>query len=105
MTETEWLSSTNVFTMMVYRRSALTARQLRLFVTACCRWNQWFMALPGAGLVVQLEERWAEGEAVVREMEGAYAQLQVSVDTWSAGALRLSLLSHDAYTAAAYTVA
>jgi hypothetical protein len=104
MTAAEWLICTDVFTMMVQRRSALTARKLRLFAVACCCQNQWFMALPGAGAVVQVEERWAEGEAGAQEMEEAYARLRIPANSPSAGALKLSILSNDAYTAAAYTV-
>jgi hypothetical protein len=105
MSEDEWLASTDVLTMLNDRRRAVTARKLRLFVAASCRQNQWFMALLGAGPVVQIEERWADGAAIAREMERAYSRLPIPRDSPSAGSIRLSLLSDDAFTAAAYTVA
>jgi hypothetical protein len=40
-------------------------------MAACCRQNQWFMALPGAGPVVQVEERWADGAGTAQDMERA----------------------------------
>ena len=70
MTEAEWLASDNVAEMLRMLRGA-GDRKLRLFACACCR-QIWRYIPDGAPQnAVEVSERFAEGDATLRELQAA----------------------------------
>jgi hypothetical protein len=78
MTESEWLGGTNLMDMLEHLRTLANARKLRLFAAACCR-RLWPSFGGRWGWVVDLAERYADGEDVGRQGRAAFDQ-----DIWVA---------------------
>src|SRR5262245_56721421 len=75
MTEDQWFTETNVYTMLKRVERRMSARKYRLFVTACCRALQDETTPPRARQAVDILERGADGLAVASELEAARAAL------------------------------
>src|SRR5262249_31547055 len=66
MSEQEWLHCIDPQRMLEFLRGKVSDRKLRLFACACCR--QWWNMLKNQGrLVVNVAERYADGEAEEEE--------------------------------------
>jgi hypothetical protein len=75
MTEQEWLSCTDRFVMLNFLRGNPSDRKLRLFAVACCH-RIWHL-LPNAAArnLLEIAERYADGDASDEELHDAEGRL------------------------------
>jgi hypothetical protein len=71
MTETEWLASNDLDQMLTHLAGWTSQRKMRLFACACCR-RVWPLMKPESTReAVEVSERYADGEARVKELRAA----------------------------------
>lgn len=74
MTEGEWLACADPWHFVSTARSPDAARKLRLFMVAWCRHNWDRITLPIVKEAVELAERFAEGKASKKQLEGLFEE-------------------------------
>jgi len=72
MTESEWLASVDPQAMLLYVLPWASERKLRLFACACCRRIWGLMKAERARYAVETSERYADGEASLKQLKAAY---------------------------------
>ncbi|WP_238603034.1 hypothetical protein [Fimbriiglobus ruber] len=91
MTESEWLTSTDPTPMLEFLRGKASDRKLRLFAVACCRRLFHLIDDVDAHLVVEVAERYADGQAT--ETERAAAEVHVDAAETAIDAALFSSIS------------
>jgi acetyl esterase/lipase len=75
MTELDWLTSKDVWSMSAFLLKTAGKRKLRLFGCACCRRVWDYLTLPEQRTGVEVAERYAEGLALDEELYRAHEAL------------------------------
>ncbi len=73
MTEAEWLTGGNDYTLFQFIRRKADRRKLRLFACACCRRIWELMPDERSRIAVQVSERYADGWATKGQLSAAQA--------------------------------
>lgn len=101
MTEAEWLTGTDIGSMLEFLLDRASDRKLHLFACACCRRVWQFIPGPCGRRLVEVQERVADGMAGGEELEAAAKEARRFVETEVA---RNTEVSCSAAYAAAYVV-
>ncbi len=72
MTESEWLASVDPQALLLYVLPWASERKLRLFACACCRRIWRLMKTERARHAVETAERYADGQALLKQLKAAY---------------------------------
>jgi hypothetical protein len=84
MTETQWLASTNPMAMLRHLRTRADARKLRLFACACCRRLAHLDHADEAERILDLAERYADGEIGAADLSEALVGPPAVGHAWAA---------------------
>jgi hypothetical protein len=104
--EREWLTSTDLRTMLAFLKGTGRAsdRKLRLFAVACCRRVLHLLTEERFQKLVELAERLADGRGVAEELRDARQALREEPRPWSrAWDMALQVACQDAWVAARRT--
>src|SRR4051812_11588332 len=72
MKEADWLVSTNSGEMLDFCKGRLGERKIRLFLVACCRRIWEYLKDKRSRRLVEVAERYADGEATLKQLDTAF---------------------------------
>ena len=85
MTESDWLSATDLAPMLEFLRDSASDRKLRLFACGCCRRVTHRMPDPRSRHAVEVTERFADGLATADELAAAHRAADAAAADADAG--------------------